>query len=65
MHQEVPHLPEAVRGAPRRLERLRRNLSAIINFAKFREDRQPGYVEFTQETDGLAQGNERTPLRFP
>ena len=36
-------------------KRLRRNLSAIINFAKFREDRQPGYVEFTQETDGLAQ----------
>ena len=36
-------------------KRLRRNLSAVINFAKFREDRQPGYVEFTQETDSLAQ----------
>ena len=40
-------------------KRLKRNLSAIINFAKFREDRQPGYVEFTQETDGLAQQKAR------
>ena len=40
-------------------KRLKRNLSAIINFAKFREDRHVGYVEFTQETDGLAQEKTR------
>lgn len=34
-------------------KRLRRNLSAIINFTKFREERQEGYVLFTEETDGL------------
>lgn len=36
-------------------KRLRRNLSAVINFAKFREERWEGYTEFTQETDALAQ----------
>jgi kinetochore protein Nuf2 len=34
-------------------KRLRRNLSAIINFAKFREDRQPGYVALTEQTENL------------
>ena len=36
-------------------KKLRRNLSAVINFAKFREDRQPGYVQFVQETETLAE----------
>lgn len=34
-------------------DRLRQHLSAVINFAKFREDRQAGYVQFTEETDNL------------
>ena len=33
--------------------RLRRNLSAIINFAKFHEDRQPVYAAMTEKTDVL------------
>jgi kinetochore protein Nuf2 len=32
--------------------RLRRNFSAVINFAKFREDRMERYQEFTAESDG-------------
>jgi kinetochore protein Nuf2 len=40
-------------------KKFRRNLSAIINFAKFREDRQESYVEFTQETDALVQHKAR------
>lgn len=35
-------------------KRLRRNISAVINFAKFREERLAHYVEFTQGTDALA-----------
>ena len=35
-------------------KRLRRNISAVINFAKFREERLTHYVEYTQETDSLA-----------
>lgn len=35
-------------------KRLRRNISAVINFAKFREERLTHYVEYTQETDALA-----------
>lgn len=35
-------------------KRVRRNISAVINFAKFREERLNKYVEFRQETDGLA-----------
>eukprot|EP00966_Prymnesium_polylepis_P246852 5708756-Prymnesium_polylepis.1 len=58
-------------------KRLRRNISAVINFAKFREERLTRYVEFTQETDALAankvaleQENERlltevSPLALP
>ncbi|KAL3899704.1 MAG: hypothetical protein SGPRY_012599 [Prymnesium sp.] len=34
-------------------KRLRRNISAVINFAKFREERLTKYVEFRQETDAL------------
>lgn len=34
-------------------KRLRRNLSAIINFAKFYEDRLTRYMEFTKDTDAL------------
>ena len=33
--------------------RLRVNLSALINFAKFREEKLVTYVEFTKETDEL------------
>lgn len=33
--------------------RLRRNLSAVINFAKFREDRMERYQEFTAEAEGF------------
>lgn len=33
--------------------RLRRNFSAVINFAKFREDRMERYQEFTTEADGF------------
>jgi kinetochore protein Nuf2 len=36
-------------------KRLRRNLSAVINFVKFHEDRQPGYIELTEHTDNLVQ----------
>lgn len=35
-------------------KRLKRNLSAVINFCKFREDRMEGYMEVTKETDSLA-----------
>ena len=35
-------------------KRLRRNISAVINFAKFREERLTHYVEYTGETDALA-----------
>lgn len=34
-------------------KKLKRNISAVINFAKFREERLNTYVEFTQETDAL------------
>lgn len=34
-------------------QRLRRNLSAVINFAKFRQEKEEGYMQLTQETDGL------------
>jgi len=36
------------------MKRLRRNISAVINFAKFREDWLNTYMEFTKETDVLA-----------
>ena len=36
-------------------KRLRRNLSAVINFVKFHEDRQPGYIELTEQTDTFVQ----------
>jgi len=32
-------------------ERVRRILSAVINFAKFREDRQPAFFQEMQNTD--------------
>ena len=34
-------------------KRLRRNLSAVINFAKFREERFSHYVNFSEQTDQL------------
>mmetsp|Transcript_21563 Transcript_21563/g.49543 ORF Transcript_21563/g.49543 Transcript_21563/m.49543 type:complete len:449 (-) Transcript_21563:184-1530(-) len=34
-------------------KRLRRNLSAVINFAKFREERFSHYVTFSEQTDQL------------
>mmetsp|Transcript_13811 Transcript_13811/g.29931 ORF Transcript_13811/g.29931 Transcript_13811/m.29931 type:complete len:449 (-) Transcript_13811:659-2005(-) len=47
-------------------KRLRRNLSAVINFAKFREERFNHYITFSEETDtliskkqGLEEENER------
>ena len=36
-------------------QRLRSQISAIINFAKFREEQLPKYQNFTQETDQLTQ----------
>ncbi|KAJ1625477.1 Nuf2 family-domain-containing protein [Pavlovales sp. CCMP2436] len=33
--------------------RLRRNFSAVINFAKFREDRMERYQDFTNESEGF------------
>ena len=36
-------------------KRLLRNLSAIINFVKFHEDRQPVYAQLTQRTQSLAE----------
>ena len=36
-------------------KRLRRNLSAVINFVKFHEDRQPGYSALIEKTEGLQQ----------
>lgn len=36
-------------------KRLRRNLSAIINFAKFREERLINYTSYTTETDKLTE----------
>ena len=35
-------------------KRLRRHISAVINFAKFREERLVHGVELTQEVDALA-----------
>mmetsp|Transcript_42730 Transcript_42730/g.106345 ORF Transcript_42730/g.106345 Transcript_42730/m.106345 type:complete len:450 (+) Transcript_42730:39-1388(+) len=35
-------------------KRLRRNMSAVLNFCKFREDQLTKYMEFRQETDALA-----------
>ncbi|EOD35971.1 hypothetical protein EMIHUDRAFT_362808 [Emiliania huxleyi CCMP1516] len=33
--------------------RVRRSLSAVINLAKYHEDKLPGYMQFSQETDAL------------
>ena len=35
-------------------KKLRRNISAVINLAKYREEKLPAYIEFTQETERLA-----------
>ena len=35
-------------------KRLRRNISAVINLAKFREEKLPAYIDYTQETEALA-----------
>ena len=38
--------------------RLRRNLSAVINFAKFREEKLQPYIEMQEQTAGLLEEGE-------